>query len=113
MSEPEMGAPSRQLDRDAARLTVPQLLRGLPGSLRPMVTAAREHAPRAAPLVLAPQALSGTAFAFGPLATTGVPPVLPQGRGVEQGTHDDPVTLGGRYAGMYRPQADLHAEPVR
>jgi ATP-binding cassette subfamily B protein len=70
--ELEMDAPYWRLDEGAAALTVPQLLRRLPASLRPVLAMLRDTVPGAALAILVLQVGSGTAFAFGLLATTGV-----------------------------------------
>jgi len=70
--ELEMDTPYWQLDQNAATLTVPQLIRRLPASLRPVLAIIRRTAPRAALTIVVLQVASGTAFAFGLLATTGV-----------------------------------------
>ncbi|HEY7596639.1 MAG TPA: ABC transporter ATP-binding protein [Actinophytocola sp.] len=70
--ELEMDTPYWQLDQHAATLTVPQLIRRLPASLRPVLAIIRRTAPRAALTIVGLQVASGTAFAFGLLATTGV-----------------------------------------
>jgi ATP-binding cassette subfamily B protein len=74
MSEPELelDTPYWRLDEDAGQLSVPQLVRRLPGSIRPVVSIIREAAPRPALAILVLQVCSGFAFAFGLLATTGV-----------------------------------------
>ncbi|MGX7826213.1 ABC transporter ATP-binding protein [Actinokineospora sp. 24-640] len=69
--ELEMDTPYWHLDEDAMSLTVPQLLRRLPSSLRPVLAILRDTAPRAALAILLLQVASGLAFAFGLLATTG------------------------------------------
>ncbi|HWM57281.1 MAG TPA: ABC transporter ATP-binding protein [Pseudonocardia sp.] len=51
---------------------MPQLLRRLPASTRPVLGVIREAAPRAALVIVLLQVGSGLAFAFGLLATTGV-----------------------------------------
>lgn len=70
--ELEMDTPYWQLDENAAELTVPQLIRRLPASLRPVLTILRRTAPGSALTIVVLQVLSGTAFAFGLLATAGV-----------------------------------------
>lgn len=70
--ELEMDTPYWRLDEGAGTLTVGQLVRRLPASLRPVLSVIREAAPRAAAVILVLQVASGLAFAFGLLATTGV-----------------------------------------
>jgi ABC-type multidrug transport system fused ATPase/permease subunit len=70
--ELEMETPYWQLDENATTLTVPQLIRRLPASLLPVVAIVRRTAPRSALAIIALQVASGSAFAFGLLATTDV-----------------------------------------
>jgi ABC-type multidrug transport system fused ATPase/permease subunit len=72
--EPEldMETPYWRLDEEAGALTLPQLVRRLPASIRPVVAVIRAAAPRPAAAILVLQTASGLAFAFGLLATTGV-----------------------------------------
>jgi ABC-type multidrug transport system fused ATPase/permease subunit len=70
--ELEMDTPYWQLDENAGSLTVLQLVRRLPASLRPVLAIVRRTAARAAVTIVVLQVASGSAFAFGLLATTGV-----------------------------------------
>lgn len=67
-----MDSPYWRLDEDAGQLSIAQLARRLPASIRPVVSVIRLAAPRAALAILVLQTASGLAFAFGLLATTGV-----------------------------------------
>jgi ATP-binding cassette subfamily B protein len=70
--ELEMDHPYWRLDEGAGALTVRQLVRRMPASVRPVLSVLREAAPRASLVIVVLQVASGLAFAFGLLATTGV-----------------------------------------